>query len=75
MTKPQEVQFGKLPAKDAEVSFGKVPPSVGMVYAPVTPDDPDHDPGIVPEYAGGDPVPDDAGSDAADDPSDADAEN
>lgn len=69
--KPQEVQFGKQPATaNPDVNFGKVAPSGETVTNTPGDSTPDHDPGIVPEFAGGDPVPDDADSAAADDGSD-----
>lgn len=70
-SKPQAVQFGNQPPKDAEVQFGKVPESDETVSTVVGESDPTLI-GVVPVYAGGDPVPasatdDDDDDDGADD--------
>jgi hypothetical protein len=76
--KPQNVQFGKQPpTDDANVSFGKHAETAGVETHTPGDEAPTHDDetepatetktgGIVPEFAGGDPVPDDAASDADD---------
>lgn len=51
MTKPQHVQFGKIPAAPAVVVFGKVPPTVDAVASVPGDTAPPHDappPPVVP---------------------------
>ena len=72
--KPQSVQFGKQPPTDSpNVEFGKHVGSAETVTHSAGDEAPSHDDdgetttgGIVPEFAGGDPVPADDASDADD---------
>lgn len=59
-TKPQEIQFGSQPPKPAVVQFGKHPATTETFATSPGDSEPSHDAesGIVPAYAGGDPVPD-----------------
>jgi len=61
---PQDVQFGNQPPKDAAVVFGKTP-ETGETNVSVAGDDDPSVVGVVPVYAGGDPVPEDAEADDA----------
>jgi len=63
--KPQDVQFGTQPAKNPDVQFGKHPATDTVNSDPTLV-------GVVPVYAGGDPVPESALP--ADDADDADAD-
>lgn len=66
--KPQEVVFGKVPpSNEPTVVYGKVPESDGTTTTAESEPETAHNPGVVADYSGGDPVPDDAVSDAADD--------
>jgi hypothetical protein len=56
MTKPQEIQYGTQPAVNPVVVFGKAPAATEPESEPAH--DTEATGGIVPEYAGGDPVPD-----------------